>query len=254
MRLPLHNEKHIWQGKWHLARLLSTGLVLSAMVLCGCEKDGRLLEDNKETVVLLHGMGRGRPSMWLLGRRLRKAGFVTSNFPYTTFPGHTLDDISARLHEHIREKVKTKRYHLVGHSLGNIIIRNGFKGEFRPGLGRVVMLAPPNQPPKLAAKFNKNPLYRLFGGDSGKKLASKEFYDALPAPKTEFGIIAGDKGQRITFKEPNDGVVAVANTKLEGMKAWIVLHHAHTFLMNSRDTAECCVQFLNDGSFPGGAG
>ena len=30
-----------------------------------------------ETVVLLHGMGRSRASMWPLAQRLRRAGFQT---------------------------------------------------------------------------------------------------------------------------------------------------------------------------------
>ena len=37
----------------------------------------------KETVVLLHGMGRTRASLWVLEKRLKKAGYATLNFPYT---------------------------------------------------------------------------------------------------------------------------------------------------------------------------
>ena len=86
-------------------------------------------------------------------------------------------------------------------------------------------------------------------GDSGQKLSSEAFYKSLPVPKVEFGVIAGDRGQRLTFKEPNDGIVTVASTKLPEMKDWILLHHTHTFMMNSRDTAECCVRFLQSGRF-----
>ena len=61
--------------------------------------------------------------------------------------------------------------------------------------------------------------------------------------------IAGDKGQRLTFSEPNDGLVTVESTKLDGMKDFIILQHAHTFIMNCKDTFEHCKSFIETGSF-----
>jgi triacylglycerol lipase len=200
----------------------------------------------KETVVLLHGMGRSRVSIWVLEHRLGKAGYETLNFPYSaTF--ESFDDITAKLHKFICEKVKTRRYHLVGHSLGNLIIRNGFKQGYKPDLARIVMLAPPNQPAKLAQDLKDLAPFRWLTGDAGEKLASEEFYRGLPAPNVEFAVIAGDSGQRFTFDEPNDGVVTVESTKLAGVKDWIALHHTHTLIMNAADTAECVVSFLQNG-------
>jgi len=203
----------------------------------------------KETVILLHGMGRSRVSLWLLDLRLRQAGYVTHNFPYAPH-SRSLDDLSKLLHDFVKKNVDTKSYHLVGHSLGNIIIRNGFNHDgYPPGLGRIVMLAPPNQPAALAQALKDNPLYKLFAGDSGQKLSSKAFYKKLAIPTVEFGVIAGDRGQSLTFSEPNDGIITVASTKLKGMKDWIVLHHSHTFIMNSRDTVTLCINFLKHGRF-----
>jgi triacylglycerol lipase len=202
----------------------------------------------KETAVLLHGMGRTRASMWILEKRLKKAGYATLNFPYAP-PLDSLNDISDSLHAFIRENVKTERYHLVGHSLGNIVLRNAFKKEYPPGLGRIVMLAPPNQPADLAKYFEDLNIYRWLTGDSGQKLSSDAFYQTLPVPKAEFGVIAADRGPRLVFKEPNDGIITVESTRLPGMKDFIVLHHTHTFMMNSGDTAEYCIRFLQTGQF-----
>lgn len=201
-----------------------------------------------QTVVLLHGMGRGRASLWVLDMRLRQAGYKTLNFPYLA-NSQSLDGLSERLRVFIREKVKTPTYHLVAHSLGNVIIRNTFKLELPPGLGRIVMLAPPNKPAELARALRENPVYRWFTGESGQQLGSEEFYAELPAPKAEFGIIAGDRGQSVTFNSPNDGVITVESTRLEGMKDWVLVHHSHTFIMNSRQVAQLCVQFLESGRF-----
>ena len=86
-------------------------------------------------------------------------------------------------------------------------------------------------------------------GDSGQKLADPGFYESLPIPTVEFGILAGDKGHRIGFDTPNDGVLEVETTRLAGASDWLVLHHTHTFIMNARDTFECCKSFLETGSF-----
>ncbi len=201
-----------------------------------------------QTVVLLHGMGRGRASLWVLETRLKTAGFRTVSFPYVTH-ARSLDQLSDDLIKFIKENVKTPSYCIIGHSLGNIIVRNSFHKEMPPGLKRIVMLAPPNRPADLARVFKDNPVYRWFTGESGQQLASDEFYKNLPVPAVEFGVIAGDRGQSVTFKEPNDGVITVESTKLDGMKAWVLVHQAHTFIMNSRQVAQLSVRFLEHGDF-----
>lgn len=202
----------------------------------------------EETVVLVHGQGRTRFSMIILEKRFASAGFQTLNFPYNQSI-HSFDAISSQLIDFIKEKVKTKRYHLIGHSLGSVIIRDIFRKDYPKGLGKVVMLAPPNRPAHLAKLLKGNPIYRWATGDSGQKLSEEEFYNNLPIPLVPFGVIAGDKGQKLTFSEPNDGVVTVESTKLEGMADWVLLNHGHTFIMNCRDTFEYSLRFLETGSF-----
>jgi len=200
------------------------------------------------TVVLVHGLGRSRASLWVLQRRLRRAGFVTRNFPYApTF--HRFDTLVSDLHDFIVAKVKTPTYHLVGHSLGNILIRARFRHGYPAGLERIVMIAPPNHPPLLAHRLRRCPPFRVWAGDSGQQLASEAFYATLPIPDVHFGVIAGNKGQRLTFDEPNDGIVTVASTRLDGMAAHLVLPRSHTFIMNGRDTAEAAINFLSHGAF-----
>lgn len=202
----------------------------------------------QEMVILLHGLGRSRASLWPLARRLRRAGFQVRNFPYAP-AFHRFDTLTCQLHDFIVEHVKTPRYHLVGHSLGNILIRERFRVGYPSGLGRIVMLAPPNQPPKLARIMQGCPPFRLWSGESGKLLASPDFYARLPVPSVPFGVIAGNKGQRITFDEPNDGIVTVESTRLEGMTDHLILPCSHTFIMNSHAATDATVAFLRYGQF-----
>jgi hypothetical protein len=186
--------------------------------------------------------------MWLLGRRLEREGYRVVNFPYNQ-ASESLDEITGRLRGDL-ERECGDRCHLVTHSLGGIIARNGFRGEGYPaGLSRIVMLAPPNRPALLAKGLRGNPVYRLWTGDSGQKLGDAEFYAELPAPRVPTGVIAGTGGNRILSEEKNDGVVLVETTRLEGMADFEEVPHSHTFLMNSRGTARLVSRFLRRGSF-----
>jgi hypothetical protein len=184
----------------------------------------------------------------LLAWRLRRAGFRTVNVPYNQAT-ESLDEITAGLRSTVAREAGGGRYHFLTHSLGGVIVRNGFREGYPAGLGRVVMLAPPNAPPRLARKLEGLPPYRWVTGDSGRRLADPGFYAALPVPPVEFGVLAGDKGQRLTFDEPNDGIVAVSETRLAGMKEHVVLHRTHTYLMNAPEVPALCASFLKDGRF-----
>lgn len=223
-------------------------LVGAALLSAACATARPRSPAGQETVFLIHGMGRTRASMTLLAYRLRKAGYRTVNVPYTQAT-ESLPEITERLRKTVARESGGNAYHFVGHSLGNVVVRNGFKGGYPPGLGRVVMLAPPNAPPRLAGRLKDVWPYRWVTGDSGRRLADPEFYAGLPAPAVEFGVLAGDRGQARTFAEPNDGVVAVSETRLAGMKDFRVLHRTHTFLMNAPDAAAQCLSFLRTGRF-----
>lgn len=206
------------------------------------------MENERETVVLLHGLGRSRASLWRLSRRFRAAGFETRNFPYAP-AFHRFDTLLSQLHDFVVSEVRTPVYHLVGHSLGNILIRARFAIGYPSGLTRIVMLAPPNHPPKLARRLQGCPPFHLWSGESGRLLASPDFYATLPVPSVPFGVIAGDKGQQLTFDEPNDGIVTVECTRLDGMADHVVVPCAHTFIMNSPEVAEGAIHFLRHGRF-----
>lgn len=205
-------------------------------------------EEPKETVILIHGMGRTRASLLMLGGRLRAAGYETKNFPYGEMNA-TLAENSARLLEFIENEVETDRYHIVAHSLGCILVRDAFRTGYPTGLGRIVMLAPPNHPSHLARVLGDNLIYRWRTGDSGQRLSDESFYKNLPVPDVEFGVIAGRRGNALAFDEPNDGIVAVAATRLDGMVDFIVVNRTHTFTMNARETARYCMEFLQTGRF-----
>ena len=203
----------------------------------------------EQGVILLHGMGRTWMSMAVLGLRLRRAGYEVHWFGYSPRKS-TLDELTRRLRKLVENEVKSPYYHFIGHSLGNIIVRNGFQEGYRTGLKRIVMLAPPNGPAALASTMRHLRLYQWLTGDSGQKLGDDEFYRTLPVPDVEFGVIAGNHGHRVGFHDANDGVVRVENTKLDGMRDWVEVERTHTFIMYSAETFDLCPALgLDKGSF-----
>lgn len=208
----------------------------------------------QEAVVLVHGLGRTPLSMALLGHRLARAGYEVCRFGYIAALGETIDAMAKRLKRTILERVEAPTFHLVTHSLGGIIARAGCREPWPPTLGKVVMLAPPNQPPQLARTVGGLRVFRTFAGAAGASLADPAFFRDLPIPSVPFGVIAGTVGHAIGFDEPNDGIVTVDGTRLEGMSDFLEVERIHTFIMNAPEVAEATMRFLRGGAFsPSGA-
>lgn len=151
------------------------------------------------------------------------------------------------------ENVKT--IHFVTHSLGGILLRQYLSENDIPELGRVVMMAPPNQGSAAADKMRGMPGYDWLNGPPGRQLGKGE--DSVPlrlGPATfELGIIAGrrtfDPITSLVLDNPDDGRVSVEDTKLEGMQDFVVVPHSHTFMMRMRKTIDLTIRFLKTGSF-----
>lgn len=209
-------------------------------------------------VFLIHGMGRSRASLLWLATRLRRAGHAPSLFGYQVRT-QSLDDIVARWRQHIHQVWSTDLaegagddgYAVVGHSLGNIITR-GASERLPEGFRRFVMLAPPNQPPRLAGLLRRRLLYRGLTADAGQRLADPGFYAKLPIPRVATLVIAGDAGRLSPVlpygtRERSDGVVGVEETRLPTPHLHLVVPAVHTFIMNSPEVARTICHFLATG-------
>ena len=80
------------------------GLVCFAATLVNCASQAVAAPDtpDKETVVLLHGLGRSSSSMWIFAFRLKRAGFQVELVGYDSI-NQTPDEILEEISEQIRE-------------------------------------------------------------------------------------------------------------------------------------------------------
>lgn len=185
--------------------------------------------------------------MLLLGRRLRRSGINPSTFGY--IPAiQSFDSIATRLTARLATLATRSDYFVVGHSLGGLLLRAAID-RLDPALPRprhLFMLATPNQSPRLARRFQRNPLYRLYTGDAGQLLATPERVGAIPQPAVPYTLIAGVSGRRGKgspfAEEPNDWIVSLGEVRLSEGDEMVTLPVGHTFLMNYRAVAEVILE------------
>ncbi len=222
-------------------------------LVLACEA-GRSRPDPRESVVLVHGLGRTEHSMIVLAQRLRWAGYDVATMSY--------DSRSASLSEHVGDLDaavalccrEAHQIHFVGHSLGGIVIRR-YLAEMPPAtLGRVVLMAPPNRGSELAEWLLDFPLGARALGPAGRALGpdSMDLPEKLAPPAYPMGIIAGNRSVNpigsAMIPGPDDGIVAVDRARIADVPT-VVLPRSHTFIMNSRHAADATIHFLRTGTF-----
>lgn len=211
-----------------------------------------------ECVVLLHGLARTSQSMNKMQRELEKAGYLTANIDYPSRE-HTVEELAEIAVPQglraCRAQAGVDRIDFVTHSLGGILVRQYLDQHDIPELGRVVMLGPPNQGSAAVDKLGDLPGFDWMNGPAGRQLGKGEASVPLKLGPANFelGVIAGDRTidpvTSAVLENPDDGRVSVEDTRLEGMKDFIVVDHSHAFMMRMQNTIELTIAFLKNGSF-----
>lgn len=207
----------------------------------------------QEVVFLLHGLGSVPLSMWYLEDHLEEAGYTVRNlgYPSTHLPVGEAADLVRR---EVDRAEAASRVHFVAHSLGSIVVRKMLEHEI-PNLGRMVMIAPPNGGSLTAQRLQDLDIFRWIFGPAGQQLAAdnREFFQSLPIPPCEFGIIAGGKGDGEGFNlglpGDDDGTVRVEETLLPGAADFLLLRDTHTLILFDPETSRQAVHFLKEGRF-----
>jgi len=203
-----------------------------------------------EAVLLLHGAWMNRWVMVYLAHALRREGFAAQALTYRTMRG-TLKEHLERMETRIAA-LESPRVHLVGHSLGGVIVLRYLQRGPDVRIGRAVLIGAP-----VAGCRAAGDLARRAGGEFllGKSIAVwREPVDVSLGPRFEVGVIAGTGalglGRLVTrLPRPNDGVVCLDETEFPAMRDHLALPIGHTLMLVSPRVARETAAFLKTGGF-----
>jgi pimeloyl-ACP methyl ester carboxylesterase len=204
-------------------------------------------------VLLVHGLGRSPLSLAILAADLRRAGHRVEQLGYlATLQSYA--SIRERVHQRLLALARSGApYAAVGHSMGGLVLRAALARVPQPAPlpARLIMLGTPNHSPRLARRLRGLWPYRMFNGECGDLLAQPEFFSELAPPPVPCTIVAGTAGPRGRWSpfgdEPNDGIVAVDEARLDGAAVTVELPVRHTFMMNDPAVRSLVRQLLDAG-------
>ena len=206
----------------------------------------------RDAVILVHGLWMGGWIMQGLRLRLSRRGYAAYTFAYPSM-AQSLDQHAQRLAARIAE-LPEPVIHLVGHSLGGLVILRCLRNHGERRIGRVVLMGTPVRS-CMAGRHLENLA-------AGKRLlgASGDIWRKLPEvfrPRSELGVIAGSRPWglgRMLVRLPgtNDGVVRLEETEAPGMRDRVVLPLSHSAMLVSAHVAREVALFLERGAFDRG--
>lgn len=183
---------------------------------------------------------------------MRRQGFIVHLFSYPSVRA----DLSAnatRLAQFL-DTLDADTLHLVGHSLGGILIRALFQNHPQRQPGRIVTLGTPHGGSRVAQHLSRRAFWRRATGKSIAQLLAGEPQQWAP-PAREIGAICGTRSfglGRFLYRglpRPNDGLLTVKESAFPAAQEHLALPVSHTGMLFSREVARQVAVFLNSGRF-----
>jgi pimeloyl-ACP methyl ester carboxylesterase len=207
-------------------------------------------------IVYVHGLWqRGAESIWLRRRLSQDLGAEARAFSYPSVAADATTN--ARALATYLTAIRADTLHLVGHSLGGLVILKLFAEDAdvqaRLPPGRVVLLGSPLRGSRTAEKLARLPFGRkIMGLGVGEELLASRQRRWNGA--RDLGVIAGDLGFGLgrlvgTLGGPSDGTIMVEETELDGATGRLVLRVSHTGMLFSAAVARAAGAFLRSGRF-----
>ena len=238
-----------------IGRLAAVAWLLGSLVLMvgGCSPPNK--HDAAEQVILLHGLGRQGSAMFLLQKRIRDAGYEAHSIEYESLqepPEVILEKVGGQIALLCRDD--SRPVHFVAHSLGGLIIRAYLDQRPSINLGRVVLLGTPSQGSELVDIYGDSWLFKIIG-PTARLLGTDDnsFPNRIGPPYYPLGIIAGTSSfNPITddhLPGPDDGLVSVRSTKIDGMTDFLLVDTSHSMMRYNEAVANETIHFLKKGRF-----
>ena len=213
----------------------------------------------RTVVVYVHGLWlNGWESLLLRQRLSRQLNCTALSFPYSSI-GAGLAQNTRALAAFIAD-LRADVLHLVGHSMGGLVILELFERAAMLGVleaalprGRIVLLGTPVRGSRAARNLARIPCgLRMLGLTAHEVLLP--YRERQWSGARELGIIAGTVPLGLgrfmgPFEAPSDGTVLIEETHLAGAKQHLRLRTTHSGMVYSQAVARQTATFLRSGAF-----
>jgi pimeloyl-ACP methyl ester carboxylesterase len=203
---------------------------------------------NRE-VILAPGLWMPGAAMGLLAVRLSRAGYTTRVFAYRG--RDPLERNVARFSRFVAEGVRGQPAHFIGHSLGGVLVLEMLNAHPEIPLASALLLGSPVRGCYAGRRLGSAQVGRWMMGACGDICPEREAAWRRNAP---LGVVAGTLPMGLgralgRLPGPNDGVVRVEETVIEGMSACKLVPLGHSMLIVSGTVGRLVERFLASGSF-----
>lgn len=210
----------------------------------------------RQNVVCLHGIWMPGAGMMFIKFRLEADNpFDVDLFSYAPVT-ETLDDAANMLADFVARRGDAPT-HLVAYSLGGVVALRMLALRQDVAVGRVVCLGSPLCGSQAAMRLSQTEWGNMLLGRTiadGVLNDPAELWAKSVTETHEIGCLAGNLplgfGRLVAgFDEPNDGTIAVSETRMPGVKDHLVLAVSHKGMLISRDVVDQTAAFLRRGAF-----
>jgi len=209
-------------------------------------------DDNRapRTIVVVHGLWMTGAVFALQKVQLSRCGYRVRTFSYSSLR-MGLDEIAAQLALFIGG-LQARGVHLVGHSLGGLVVMNMLALYPHTPVGRVVLLGCPLTGSRVVQHLARSRAGRMLVGRALREWLPERA--AAVAAACDVGMIAGTRrfgagSVLMSLPTPNDGAVCVDETQLLGLRDHLTVPVSHSGLIVSTRATRQIDHFLEHGHF-----
>jgi hypothetical protein len=254
----------IWlRSHWRVQRHCVTGrarlLDPAGKVVCSGEPEdciarARALAPSagrRRAAVVLHGLWDYPGVMRKLARALEAQGWAVANLGYPSLRLNVVAHAAAAsLAARALAEDSGAEIDFVGYSLGGLVARTAMARAAAEGWrpGKLVLIGSPAQGSAFAKRFRDVPGYRTVTGACGPDVTPEGAAAVPPPVAKDVLVIAGGTGGRgfnPLLRGDNDGLIAVAETRLPGYETGFrLVRSIHKDLPAQPATIAACTGFL----------
>jgi pimeloyl-ACP methyl ester carboxylesterase len=181
-------------------------------------------------------MARTPVSLRPLATAARREGARVHFFAYSATV-ERVEPMASRLARRLADITATGPTLAIGHSLGGVLLRMALPRlpDDAPPPERLILIASPHRPSRIAGQLRDFLPFRLLNGDAGQMLGDASRMAAIPHPGVRCTLVLGSGGSQSGWSpfpgQENDGLVSTTEALVDGATDVVTVPALHSFIM-----------------------